>query len=298
MKGWTGSPPSLTGGPKRFVVASALSFSLVTVCVKQLAGRLPVAEVLLARALITLAITAVLLKREGVQPWGKRRGWLVVRGLVGTGALLCVFAAIARLPLVTATVLQYTYPTFAAVMGWLLLREQVARRLALAVVLGWTGVLLVVEPSLLSGAAGRGFDPPAVAIALTGAMLTSLAYVCVRHLGRSEHPLVIVFYFPLVAVPIVLPLVLRELVMPVGSDWLWLIGVGVFTQLGQVWITRGLTLLPAARATAISYVQVVFASLWGVLLFSEPVDGWMGAGAVVVLLATVISASARASASM
>jgi len=296
VKGWTG-PPSLTGGSKRFVVASALSFSLMTVCVKQLAGRLPVAEVLLARALITLAITAVLLKREGVQPWGHRRGWLVVRGLVGTGALLCVFAAIARLPLATATVLQYTYPTFTVAMGWQLLRERVARRLALAVVLGWAGVLLVVEPSLLSSAAARGSDPPAVAIALTGAMLTSLAYVCVRHLGRSEHPLVIVFYFPLVAVPIVLPLVLREFVMPVGSDWLWLIGVGVFTQLGQVWITRGLTLLPAARATAIGYVQVVFASLWGALLFSEPVDGWMGAGAMVVLLATVISASTRASAS-
>ncbi|QEY33346.1 DMT family transporter [Synechococcus sp. RSCCF101] len=265
----------------------------MTVCVKQLAGRIPVAEVLLARSLITLAITAVLLRREGVWPWGHRRGWLVLRGLVGTGALLCVFAAITRLPLATATVLQYTYPTFTAVMGWLLLKEQVARRLAVAVLLGWTGVLLVVEPSWLSGAAARGLDPLSVAIALGGALMTSLAYVCVRHLGRSEHPLVIVFYFPLVSVPIVLPAVLGNFVMPIGSDWLWLLGVGVFTQLGQVWITRGLTLLPAARATAISYVQVVFASLWGVWLFAEPIDGWMVSGAAVVLLATVLSASAR-----
>ncbi|WP_225323068.1 DMT family transporter [Synechococcus sp. RSCCF101] len=292
MKGILG-PAALAGGSKRFVVASALSFSLMTVCVKQLAGRIPVAEVLLARSLITLAITAVLLRREGVWPWGHRRGWLVLRGLVGTGALLCVFAAITRLPLATATVLQYTYPTFTAVMGWLLLKEQVARRLAVAVLLGWTGVLLVVEPSWLSGAAARGLDPLSVAIALGGALMTSLAYVCVRHLGRSEHPLVIVFYFPLVSVPIVLPAVLGNFVMPIGSDWLWLLGVGVFTQLGQVWITRGLTLLPAARATAISYVQVVFASLWGVWLFAEPIDGWMVSGAAVVLLATVLSASAR-----
>jgi drug/metabolite transporter (DMT)-like permease len=281
----------MSGGAKRFVLASALSFSLMSVCVKQLGGRLPVAEVVLARALITLVITSLLLAREGLAPWGRRRGLLVVRGLIGTGALLCVFAGIARLPLATATVLQYTYPTVTAVLGWLLLHERVGRRLAVAVLLGWVGVMLVVEPGWVAAADPRALDVAAVLIALTGAVLTSLAYVCVRTLGRSEHPLVIVFYFPLLSVPATLPLVALDPVMPRGEEWLWLLGVGVFTQLGQVWITRGLTLLPAARATAISYVQVVFASAWGLMFFAEPVDGWMVAGALCVLAATVLSLS-------
>jgi drug/metabolite transporter (DMT)-like permease len=115
--------------------------------------------------------------------------------------------------------------------------------------------------------------------------------VSVRSLARSEHPLVIVFYFPLVAVPLSLPLVLLNPVAPTPVELLWLLGVGVFTQLGQVLLTSSLAALPAARATAISYVQVAFAGLWGWLLFGETVDGFTVAGAALVLSATLISLS-------
>jgi drug/metabolite transporter (DMT)-like permease len=58
---------------------------------------------------------------------------------------------------------------------------------------------------------------------------------------------------------------------------------------GQVYLTRGLTALPAAQATAISYVQVVFAGLWGWLVFGERIDGWTVAGAGLVLAAMLVS---------
>jgi drug/metabolite transporter (DMT)-like permease len=158
----------------------------------------------------------------------------------------------------------------------------------LAIALGWTGVVLVAQPAgLLQGAAA--LPPLAVLIALAGALFTSLAYVSVRSLGNSEHPLVIVFYFPLVALPLTLPLVALDPVLPTASELLWLVGVGVFTQVGQVYLTRGLTALPAAQATAISYVQVAFAGLWGWLVFGESVDGWTVAGAVLVLAAMLVS---------
>lgn len=70
-------------------------------------------------------------------------------------------------------------------------------------------------------------------------------------------------------------------------------GVGLFTQLGQVTLTRGLTALPAAQATAISYVQVAFAGLWGWLIFGEGLDGWTVAGAALVLAATLLSLRPR-----
>ena len=56
-------------------------------------------------------------------------------------------------------------------------------------------------------------------------------------------------------------------VLPTGMEWSWLLGVGVFTQLGQVLITKGLSLLPAGRASSINYAQVLFATLWGIFLF-------------------------------
>ena len=270
------------------MVASALAFSLMGLCVKQVGGRVPAAEVVLARAIVSVALSWWLLQRASVDPWGQRRGLLILRGAIGTAALLCVYAALAQLPMASATVLQYLYPTITALLAWLMLGERIGKRVLLAIALGWTGVVLVAQPAgLLQGAAA--LPPLAVLIALAGALFTSLAYVSVRSLGNSEHPLVIVFYFPLVALPLTLPLVALDPVLPTASELLWLVGVGVFTQVGQVYLTRGLTALPAAQATAISYVQVAFAGLWGWLVFGESVDGWTVAGAVLVLAAMLVS---------
>ena len=90
-----------------------------------------------------------------------------------------------------------------------------------------------------------------------------MAHVVVRRLARTEHPLVIVFYFPLVNVPASLPFVVRDFVWPEGIEWVWLLGVGLATQVGQMGLTRGLVALPAGQATSLSYLQVVFAALFG-----------------------------------
>ncbi len=274
------------------LVGAALAFSLMTVCVKHLGGRLPVAEVVLIRSLISLVITLTMLSRLGVSPWGQQKGLLLVRGMLGTGALLMFFQAISTLPLAAATLLQYTYPTLTTLSAWALLGEPIRKRISLAVLLGLFGVLLVVQPEW-AGQSMAGLPPLAAMIGLGGALLTALAYVSVRQLSVREHPLVIVFYFPLVSVPATLPFLMNQWVMPTGSDWMWLLGVGLLTQLGQVWLTEGLAALPAARATSINYVQVVFATLWGMLIFAEPVTVTVIIGAICVLGATLISLSAR-----
>ena len=272
------------------MVASALSFSLMGVCVKQVGGRIPAAEVVFARAIVSVALSWWLLHRAGIPAWGKRRWLLIWRGAIGTAALLCVYAALAALPLAAATVLQYLYPPFTALLAWLMLGEPIGKRVLAAMALGWLGVLLVAQPAgLLQGGATLALFP--VLIAVAGALFTALAYVSVRSLGTSEHPLVIVFYFPLVALPLSLPLVALNPVLPTPAELLWLVGVGIFTQLGQVYLTRSLTALPAARATAISYVQVLFAGGWGWLLFGESIDSWTIAGAGLVLAATLVSLS-------
>ncbi|MFL0724812.1 MAG: DMT family transporter [Prochlorococcus sp.] len=274
------------------LILAALAFSLMTVCVKHLDGRLPVAEIVLARSLVSLVITWFMLRRVGISPWGQRKGLLLVRGLLGTAALFCVFHALASLPLAAATILQYTYPTFTTLSAWLLLGEGIRRRIGIAVLLGWLGVSMVMQPEWL-GRSIVGLPSLDVSIALAGALFTALAYVCVRELSKREHPLVIVFYFPLISVPITLPFLWNQGVMPMGMEWIWILGVGLFTQLGQIWITEGLTLLPAARASSIGYIQVLFATIWGVLLFAEPVNSRVALGALFVLGATLISLSAR-----
>jgi len=270
------------------LLAGALSFSLMTVCIKELHGHLPVAEVVLGRALVSVALSAALVRRAGLDPWGQRRGLLALRGLVGTAALFCVYLGVMRLPLAAATVLQFLYPTITALLAWRLLGERPGGRIGLAMAMGWLGVLVMVRPFGLGGAA-----PPlavdGVGWAVAGALLTAVAYVSVRELGRSEHPQVIVLWFPLMSLPLCLPLVALDPVLPSAADLGWLIGVGLFTQLGQIGLTHGLVQLPAAQATTVSYAQVGFAGLWGWLLFNEAVALPTVAGAALILVSILLS---------
>ena len=263
------------------LLLGALAFSLMAVCVKHLVGRIPVAEIVLARALLNVAMSGWLLWAAGVSPWGQRRGLLALRGITGSLALFCVYAALAVLPLATATLLQYLYPTLTALLAWRWLGEPIGRRVALALALGWLGVVLVLQP-------GSGTGAPGVLLALGGALLTAVAYVSVRQLGRSEHPLVIVLWFPLMAVPLSLPFVLLEPVLPTAAEALWLLGVGLFTQLGQLGLTHGLTRLPAGRATALGYAQVGFAALWGWSLFGESLAAPTLLGGALILAAAAL----------
>ncbi|MCP3983894.1 MAG: DMT family transporter [bacterium] len=247
------------------MVLSAFAFSVMAVCVKHAVVRLPTVEVVFVRALVAVALSAIGLAWAGVAPLGVRRGLLLVRGMLGFGGLHCVFYAVAHLPLAEAMVLQYLHPIFTALLAWRLLGESVGRGVAVGVPLSLLGVLLVTG----TPAGDAALDPFAVGVAVAGAFLSGCAYVVVRRLSRSEHPLVIVLYFPMVTVPATLPWVLANPVWPVGLEWLWLLGVGVAAQVGQVALTRGMQHEPAARATALSYLQVVFAAFWGAAVFAE-----------------------------
>ena len=281
------------------MLSSALSFSLMGVCVKAVGGRIPVGEVVMARSAVSLLLSVVMLRQAGLEPWGERRGLLVLRGVIGTGALLCVFAALAQLPLAPATVLQYLQPTFTAVLAWLVLRERIGLRMLLAALLGWLAVLALSNPQELMGLLGplgawlgqRQQPLPwgGVLLAIAGALLSACAYVSVRALGRTEHPLVIVFYFPLVGLVLTLPLVALQPVWPTAWEALALVGVGLFTQLGQIGVTKGLLGMPAGRATAMSYGQVPLAALWGWWFFREPLDPDTAVAAGLVLAATLLS---------
>lgn len=274
------------------LIGSALAFSLMTVCVKQLNGRLPVSEIVFIRAVISLTITRGMLLKAKVSPWGNQKALLFIRGILGTSALFFVFKALELIPLASATVIQYTYPTFTAIAAFFFLGEPLRKRILIAVLLGWFGIIMIVNPEWLKSTS-ESLPTYAVLVALTGALLTSLAYVCVRKLSKDEHPLVIIYYFPLVSLPLTLPFFITKIVWPVGLDWIWLIGVGLLTQLGQIWITKGLSSLPAAKACSINYIQVVFAAIWGVIFFQEAISLWVIAGAVFILGSTLISLTSR-----
>lgn len=273
----------------RYMAASALAFSVMSALVKAAGERLPSQEIVLARAVVALVLSWALLRRAGIDPWGHHRRLLLLRGTFGFLGLLCVFYSLTHLPLAEATVIQYLHPVFTGILAGLVLGERGGRTLAVGVALSVAGVVAVAKPAALLGGSST-LPPLALAAALGGAFFSACAYVLVRRLAATEHPLVIVFYFPLVAAPASIPAVLPVWVWPEGIEWLLLLGVGVATQLGQVALTHGMRHEPAGRATALSYLQVAFAALWGALFFGELPDAWTALGALLILGGTALAA--------
>ncbi len=275
------------------MMLSALAFSVMTMLVKLVGQRLPSQEIVFARALISLVLSWGLLRHAGISPWGRDRPWLWLRGALGFAGLSCVYAAVTHLPLAEATVLQFLHPAITAILAGLFLGEALTGRVAGASVIGVLGVVLVARPALLFGELAEPLELRWVAVALAGAFFSAAAYVVVRRLSRHEDPLVIVFYFPLVTVPASLPFLGSDFVWPRGLDWVWLLGVGLATQVGQVSLTRGLARLPASQGTALSYLQVVFAAIWGALVFGERPDVFTALGGALVIGSSIWVARAR-----
>ena len=88
-----------------------------------------------------------------------------------------------------------------------------------------------------------------------------------------------------------MPFVLINWVTPSWNELVWIIGIGLFTQLGQTFLTIGLKKLPASEASTINYLQVLFGSIWGILFFSEIININFLIGALLVLLGTIISSA-------
>ncbi len=274
-----------------YMVLSALAFSIMSALVKLASPRIPAGAIVLVRAVVTLAISYVMVRRADLSPWGNARGKLALRGFLGFSALGCYYVALARLPLADATTLHFTQPLLTAFLAWWLLGERVGWGAAIALACGVTGVLLVVHPGVPLGA---GADVLGVVIALCSATFSSFAYVTVRQLAKTEHSLVIVFYFPLVAAPLALPWALYEWTWPSAIDWLLLAGIGISTQVGQVFLTRALMIERAGRATAVGYVQIAFAVMWQLLIFGHlPALGTVLGAALVIGGTLAVSATAK-----
>tara|TARA_Y100001968_G_scaffold269515_1_gene260352 strand:- start:207 stop:1109 length:903 start_codon:yes stop_codon:yes gene_type:complete len=275
----------------KFLIGSGLAFSLMSVCVKLIGGRIPVPELVFSRALISLIMTRFLISRNNINPWGYQKKLLILRGLLGTFALFCIFKALVTLPIATATIIQYIYPTFTVICAYFILKEYILNRIIFSVIIGWIGIILVSQPEWdLSNNILETLI--AIIIAILGALMTSLAYICVRKLSAKEHPLVIIHYFPLVSVPLSIPFLINNFVLPIGTEWIWILGIGLFTQIGQLCITEGLRLIPAGQATSINYSQVIFASIWGAVIFQESITTSIYIGGLCVLISTIISLSA------
>ena len=271
---------------KFYLVFASLFFSLMTVCVKKIDEAIPIYELVFFRSVFSLIITSIIIKKKKINPWGKNKSLLILRGLLGTIALICIFYSIRNMPLSISTVIQYTYPIFISIFAVFLIKEKINFNLIIGLFLGWFGILIILNPYQSTS---YEIDKLAIFIAFSGAITTSLAYIAVKKLSKQEDIFIIIKYFPLISVITLIPIVYANWITPQVSDLIWIIGIGIFTQAGQTFLTLGLKNLPASQASSINYLQVIFGSIWGIYLFGEKITINFVIGSIFVLLGTIIT---------
>ncbi|MEO1255151.1 MAG: EamA family transporter [Bacteroidota bacterium] len=265
----------------RYMLFASFTFTLMKVCVK-LVPHIPAIEIILFRSVISLVISLYFLMRQRVNIWGNNKPILIGRGVAGAIALVIYFSLLQQIPLATASTLQYLAPIFTAVIGVFLVGERVRNIQWLFFAISFGGILII-----------QGFDPRIsfihLVMGISASIFMGLAYNFIRKLKTDEHPLVIIFYFPLIMLPVSAIWSFFVWVQPVGTDWLVLIMVGIFTQIAQFLMTKAYQYEELNKISILTYVSIIYSLAFGFFLFDETYNLVTYGGMALVLTGVVFN---------
>ena len=237
------------------MLKGSFSFSLMALCVKIASSHIPSMEIVFLRSLIGVIMISTLMKIKKTSFFGRERSLLLFRGITGFFALLLYFYAISKLPIGTAVMLNYTAPILAAIIAMIFLKEKKSLFVIVMAVTAFCGVYMLVETNIGT------WNQPVIA-GLVSAVFAALAYVFIRAIKHRESPLTVIFYFTAVSTLGSLFFV-RHFIWPDIHTWLILVGVGICSFYGQLWMTISLRRARASLVSPFSYFTPLLTFLYG-----------------------------------
>lgn len=279
-------------------IVAALCATLMLACVKGLNGAIPTGEVIFFRSFIALFPLLIWLKMQGnVLENLKTRNLFghFIRGFSGTGGMYFNYLALVYISLADATALSYAAPLFTVIMAAMLLKERVRISRWIAVVVGLSGILIMLSSSL--NASGALFSQGAsnataslgVAFALIAALCSATSNVQIRFLNGIEKPGAIVFYFSVMTTLIGLATALFGWSKPSALQLLLLVGCGLFGGLAQILVTLSLRYADASLLAPFDYTTLVWSMLIGYLFLNSLPGSTTLLGASIVALAGIFA---------
>nr|WP_268125634.1 DMT family transporter [Roseivirga pacifica] len=264
-----------------YMLLATFIFAVMNVLVKYV-DNIPAIEIILFRSIVSFIMSGVTLKMKGVPLLGKKRPILFIRGLAGALALMMFFTTLQEIPLASAVTIMFLGPIFTAMLGVWIVKEKVYPLQWVFFALSFAGILMI-----------KGFDtrvtPFMALLGVGAAFFSGVAYNMIRKLKTSEHPLVIIFYFPLVTLPIVGTYSYFNWVMPQGWEWLLLIAIGVLTQFAQYFMTLSYQSESLSKVANINFVGIIYALGFGYVLFGETFNLLTYLGMTAVMLGVVLN---------
>lgn len=261
---------------------SALLFSVMGICIRYASHTVDNYTIVFFRNVVGLFLFLPFIFKKGIGFVKTEKLWMHTwRSIVGLAAMYGFFYAIAHLKLSNAMVFTYSSPIFIPLIAWLFLKEKVTTAMLCAAGLGFIGVFCVAKPD-------QGLLNWISIVGISSSLLASMAFVTVRALTQTEPPERIVFYFCLIG----------SLLSVIPMFWVWrpyhlhelffLVAAGVLANVSQIFMSHAYRLAPAGQIAPVNYIAIIFAGIWGFLLWKEVPDLYSVIGFGIILLAILL----------
>ena len=260
------------------VVSAAGSLSAMHAIVRFLSPSIHPFELAFFRSLFGFIVILPLLLRGGIDSVRTHQPRLqMLRGVVSIAAMMSWFYGLSMVPLAEATALSFTNVIFGSLAAIIFLREKMTMARGIAVFIGFVGVLVILRPGFVQMDIG-------VVCVLFSALCWGCSVVIVKQLGRTDAAVSIVAWVGIQLSILSLPFALSVWVWPTMEEWLWLSLLGTLATIGHLCMVQGLKLTDAMTIFPLDFTRLIWASLFGLFIFSESPDVWtfVGAGIIVI----------------
>ncbi|MCH1524456.1 MAG: DMT family transporter [Candidatus Thalassarchaeaceae archaeon] len=245
-----------------WMIFGSICFGTMNALVKWTSVNADVWMIIFIRSLVIALAVIIFTRFRGTSLKMNDPKKMFLRCLVGLIAMVLYFSALSLIPIGQAVTLQYTAPLFVALLSGSLIREKVSTSVLISLVTAFIGIILIVSPDLDS------IDPNAL-LALGSGLFAGLAYIFVRDLRKTDSPSTVVFWFAAFSVVGSVIQATPELTNLTWEMLAALVGIGVGAGGGQVGITMAYHQANAAWVSAFSYLTVIIATIYGIILFDE-----------------------------
>ncbi|CAL8281726.1 unnamed protein product [Merluccius merluccius] len=275
---------------------STVMFSVITLLVKTIQGVHSI-EISTIRCFFQMLFVVPLLiyHRTGFLGPRDKRILLVLRGFLGSNAMILLFYAVQQMPLADATVIMFSNPLFTALLARIFLKEKCSLWDCFFTVFGLTGVILIARPPFLFGQRLDGIEGnytnhiKGTIAAFAGAIGAAFTIVVLRKMGKGVHYYLSVWYYAVIGLAecLIVVTVLGEWALPpCGRDRWTLMLIAVLGIAGQIFLTKALQIEKAGPVSLMRTLDVLLAFIFQFICFGHPPTWWSLGGALCVVAGT------------
>lgn len=245
-----------------YMLTAVFFVSLTSILVKWVSAKYSITEIIFFRNATAIVMCWGVLSKKGSKYRTSHFKWHFLHAFLGVSAMYFFYAALSRLPIADVTATLFSVPLFVIIFSSILLKEIVRFKCWAYVFVGLIGALMVVHSSANIFQLNSLFG-------LFSAILTALALITIRYIGKYENSIITTFYYTLITSVFLLPILPMQWISPTVNDLLLLILLGIGDCLGQLLMTQSYRDAPSYLLAPLGYTSLIWTVFFGYLIWSE-----------------------------